>query len=223
MRFLVLVLLLAVVLSPASARGMTLDELSTAARYFIEEEAAYNFTSAEVTFYVNMAQRAVANMLADDAIIPLSEYATQSVSLTDYYNALPTGFMRVSNVALDGYIAKRKDISEIWSVMPNNKKGMVVSRTEPVYIIHNDGILVYPLPTTAGTLEVWYYELPTDLSTTSDECVYTTEVENLVAMMAAVYMLKKDHEFQKATELLNQINTEATLINAKRGVKPPAQ
>lgn len=211
LRFLVVISLLLSICAPASSK--TLLDISTAARYLCEETDAYYFASSEVTVYVNMAQNAVANMVEEEALIELSQYDTLAVAVGAYKQALPSDYLKIQNVFLNGYVCKKKKVQEIWSISPNNKSGETVSNTNPWYVLHDGGVMIYPLQTAAGTYEVYSLKSPTVLSLDADECDLSDQMENLVILQTAIYMLKKDHEDGKAQRVEAQLDKEASLIN----------
>lgn len=200
------------------AYSKTLDELSMGARYLCEETQAYYFTSSEVYLFVNMAQNHIANCVADEALLETLEYSTVAVQLNQYLQTIPTNYLRIQNVFLNGYVCKKKDVKDIWSISPNNKSGESVSNTNPFYVLHDNGILVYPLQTAAGTVEVYYVKRPTDLTGVADECEFAPQLENTVILQTAIYMLKKDHEDGKAAQVQSQLEREIAILNARYGV-----
>jgi hypothetical protein len=215
--------LVAAACAPAGAK--TLLEMTTGVRYIIEEATAWHFTSAEVTFFVNRAQNAVVDLTDDRALLELTRIGTQSVTLNQYSQSLPSGCARVVGVFLNDYKATQKPIGDIWSISPNRvgRGGESVSSTNPFYVLFNNAILVYPLQTSAGTLEVHYVKYPTALSADATECDLSERVEDLVVLQASVYLLLKDHETAKAAAIQERLMQEVALVNAKFGASstPP--
>lgn len=216
-----LALLVAVIVAvPAAPAGAkTLLEISTGVRYLIEESSAFHFTTAEVTYFVNRAQNAIVDVVDDRALLDLTRVDTQAVTVGQYDQTLPAGAARIVGVFLNDYKATKKEIGDIWSVMPNRagKGGETVSATNPFYCLFDNAIRVYPLQTAAGTLEVHYLDYPTALAADADESDLSERVEDLVVLQAAVYLLLKDHETTKAQAIDARLAQEVAILNAKHG------
>lgn len=206
--------LLALTAPPAEAK--TCLELATGVRYLIEESAAFHFTTAEVTFFVNRAQNAVIDLVDDRALNDIAWSGTQAVAVGQYGQAIPAGVARVVGVSVNGYAATRKEISEIRSIDPLTKREDVKA-TNPYYVLFAGSILLYPLQTAGGTLEVHAIRYPAALSADADECDLSERVEDLVILQAAVYLLLKDHEMGKAQALEARMMQEVALLNSKHG------
>jgi hypothetical protein len=200
----------------APAEAKTALELSTGVRYLIEESAAFHFTTAEVTFFVNRAQNAVIDLVDDRALNDIAWTGTQAVVVGQYAQAIPAGVARVAGVSLNGYAATRKEIGEIRSIEPLTKREDVKA-SNPYYCLFAGSILLYPFQTAAGTLEVHAIRYPSALSADADECDLSERVEDLVILQAAVYLLLKDHETMKAQALQERLLQEVALMNAKHG------
>ena len=197
------------------AHGKTLEELTTGTRYLIEENKAYYFDSSEVYFFINESQRTILDMIDDRALLELTNMGTYSVTLNINDQTLPTDYYRIVGVALNGIKCNRKEIADVWAIMPGNDSGEDVSNTTPFYLLYNNALRIYPIQTSAGTYEVNYLDYPTALVAVSDECDLSQKTEDLVIIQAAIYLLLKDHEFAKASALREQLKIEVDMLNSQ--------
>ena len=148
---------------------MILSDLRTRASEIMND---VNFTTnnqAAYTQAINDSQRVLTEMLKI-----LHTNATQTLTASTQSYTLPTGYISLFNDSDSVlYTNSSGDINPLqWWTFEAVKKSYddwdTKTGTPELFWIQNKSIYLYPIPDTADSIRIYYYNYPTDLSSSGD-------------------------------------------------------
>lgn len=191
----------------ATLTNLTDDLLS----HLDEPVAGRYWTATETTRWLNEGARDVARRAE---ICPTLDTTVAVVAGTGVYNAPTSNLVRIHRVeyvptgSTQRYPLRPSTINEmdmVWGVQ------QTISQSYPMYFVllgfpgaaTSLQIQLYPVPSSAGTLRIFYYALPTPMVAGGDNLLIPTGWEDLVVMYAEYMCLRKgkDQRWQEAKAL----------------------
>jgi hypothetical protein len=149
--------------------------------------------------------------LAREALCIEATYSTTTVAGTQEY-ALPTNTISVKRITYEGQKLQQVNMREDDSLTLQNS-GSTTQGTPTYYFIWDDTIYLRPIPAAAGTLKIFSYNEPSEVTTSS-----TIEVPSEFHMDLVEYVLyrmyAKDKDLQMAQ--FHREHWETAMEKAKR-------
>jgi len=176
---------------------MTLDEMITATRFYLDDDSESRIFDNEITYYINLAYDYYYNDCINKSYQRF--LTTTELSLTDGKVALPSDFYKAQIVYfLDSgsYTPVEHYINYTDSVSTDNSYGDVTYDFEGNYITFN-GV-------NTGTIKLVYYPEMTELSLSTDEPItgFLKNWHKLIPLHAAI-IAKGGREEEDLQGLLN--------------------
>jgi len=185
---------------------VTLSDLTTLLLSWVDDVNGTYFTSAQTNLFLNRAQAEVQKQLiqAGEMFYTKAVQTTTVAGQADY--VLPSDFMIVNRLELvtsgSGTSEDKRFLVPI-SLNEQYKFG-IQEDTPEVYAIKKDRITLFPTPSEALTLRLYYSYRVTDMVNSSDSPDVPVEYHEYVALLAARDCFIKDD--RPLTNLETKIN-----------------
>lgn len=204
----------------------TLAQLRSDVRSRLDESTATFWSDAELTRWVNEGQNDIARraecLRATDDIAVTAGTQTYD-GPTDLVRATAMEWHPSTSSAIHPLTYRDKHSADsLWGTTQGTMDGTPMIWTSwgapPTLTIQ-----VYPTPIEDGELKLFYYKLPTELTTDTDNVGVPTGWEDLVTEYATMHALRKDGDprwqeaFQLYTDHLNHLLETALRFNDQAG------
>lgn len=207
----------------------TLSTILTDVRSRLDEVTAKFWSNTELTTWINEGLRDVARrtetLLDYFTNIPLypnvAKYAMpMDVIRVHRMEFVPVGDYNVYPIELKTY----QEMDQVWGIQPSTQ------RSYPTFAVlwgfaPNITVQFYPVPSQAGTLNLYYYRLPTTLVNPNDVAEIPNGWEDLISLYCEYVALRKDRDgrWQEAKSLYeenlnNMVNVTRQLHDQARSV-----
>lgn len=188
----------------------TLSDTRTDVRAHLNESTARFWTDAQLNVWINEGLRDVARRTETiqtfytsiSAVAGTAEYTLPTNVLRVHrVEFVPTGNTQVYPVTVTTY----DELDSVWGVYPNTVQGI------PVYAAMWGfppllKMRLYPVPSQAGTLNVFYYRLPATASADGDTLEILSGYEDLIVLYCEYVAKRKDRDptWQEAKALYEE-------------------
>lgn len=198
-KIILVIILIFSIIDVAGATPQTRLQLRTNVRELLCEtdEVNSNFTNTQINNALNFAINQLSDTLPDSyqykSTVLAAGASALTISASSESVALPSNFKKMIAVSVFGDQA----IPIKWEQWFSKKK--YATTADPLYSLNVGALYVLPIDTSSHTCEILYIGVPDDL--TSDSSTITlwgTEIEPIVCLAAASYLLKVDGQFKKA-------------------------
>lgn len=199
MKKIILVIILIFSIIDVAGAAQNRFQLRTNVRELLCEtdEVNSNFTNTQINNALNFAINQLSDTLPDSYQYKSTVLAAGASALTITASsesvALPSNFKKMIAVSVFGDQA----IPIKWEQWFSKKK--YATTADPLYSLNVGALYVLPTDTSSHTCEILYIGVPDDLD---DDSAYITlwgtEIEPIVCLAAASYLLKVDGQFKKA-------------------------
>ncbi len=169
------------------------------------------YSTAEITDYINDAQRAPFNEYRFDAMRTRANF-TVTIGQSDITNGsgLPTNYveatsLRVTTAGKEQTLSfiSEDDLEDLYPSYDTATNG------DPLYAYFSDNtIKVYPAPSSAYTVRLRYYRKPDLLENNDDVPEIASEFEEMLVVGGAYRVLQAKHAYDEAGIMENKFNEE---------------
>lgn len=216
----------------------TLTNLLADVRDRLDETTASFWSDAGLTRWINEALSDIAKR----SETLLSKGTVPAVASTATYN-LPTDAVRLhlveyvpsgSTQTYPVKVATRQSMENVWG-LNQSQVGSYPMFYVPWGFVPNLQMQVYPVPSAAGTFNIWYYKLPTTLVNGGDVAQIPEGWQDLIPLYVEAIAKRKDHDptwseamemyetrLRTMSEQLRHLHDQQEYITATSGVGVPA-
>lgn len=188
---------------------MTPSQIETAARHMYNSINSNFFSQEEILYYIYFAEMD----LARRALVLDNTYSATTVASTRDY-AKPVNSFIIRKVTFDGVSLEKIDMKEDDLVTGYDED--TTSSGDPRYYYEwEDTIILRPIPSSAKTLKIWTYDIPSIPTITSTLEVNPSYHADIVLYCLAM-MVTKDEKYSLADRYLAK--WEQCIAQAKRDV-----
>lgn len=176
----------------------TRAQLRTAVRALINETDSINsnFTDTQVNDALNYGLDYLSDALPESVQLKLISVVSSTAPISTEYVSLPSGFKKVISVELYGKQAIPIKLEEVYT------RRLIMSSTDPYYYVLGTSLYLIPA-NTGGTnsYKMVWLKKPTLMTNDSATITasYDVELEPVLCLIAASYLLALDGQINKAT------------------------
>ena len=193
----------------------TVADLLTSVKYQIRDGGTNKWPGAELIDYVNRGYRLVFNELVRiDSDLVKSTAAITLVAGTENY-ALPTGLQAIKFLQIEGATDPLTQVDmayiETYAAKFTNQRD-----TPRVFSIFNGYFYLRPIPNASGTMNVYYFVQPSDLTSSSTTPFSGIADEALIAFTVEMALAREEHSTARYQQMISSLLRMAGILFMRR-------
>ena len=193
----------------------TVADLLTSVRYQIRDGGTNKWTGAELLDYINRGYRLVLARLVQlkSDLVKTSTTATLVAGTESY--AIPTTLQAIEFLQIEGEDAPLSQVDmsyiETYSAKISDNTG-----TPTCFALFNGYIYLRPIPSAAGTLNIYYYAQPSDLDTSTTTPFNGIADEALIAFVVEMALAREEHNTNRNQNAVGSLLRMADILFKRR-------
>ena len=194
----------------------TVADLLTSVRYQIRDGGTNKWPGAELIDYINRGYRLVLTRLVQlkSDLVKTSTTVTLVAGTENY--TIPTGLQAIEFLQIEGQSQPLNQVDMSYIEMYNSKFSPVTDGVPRCFALFNGYIYLRPTPTAAGTLNVYYYAQPTDLTSSTTTPFNGIADEALIAFVVEMALAREEHNTARNQNAVSSLLRMADILFKRR-------
>jgi hypothetical protein len=194
----------------------TVADLLTSIRYQIREGGTNKWTGAELIDYINRGYRLILARLVQlkSDLVKTTTTATLVAGTENY--TIPTGLQAIDFLQVDGESLPLNQVDMSYIERYNSMFNPVTDGVPRCFALFNGYIYLRPTPTAAGTLNIYYFAQPTDLTSSTTTPFNGIADEALIAFVVEMALAREEHNTARNQSAVSSLLRMADILFKRR-------
>jgi hypothetical protein len=172
------------------AAGDRTDKLVSMVRARVNEPSEQGFDDDEILAALNEGQQDLCVQLDDAALYAIQEKQNAALTLDTNPYALPADFMRARVLEYKSTVARRWQVHRLDALASDGDTYSQPSETNPAWYLWDNQLYIEAGTKTSGNYHLYYYKVPTDMTTGVDPLI-PAEYDGLLVGFAITRIREK--------------------------------
>lgn len=184
---------------------MNVGEIKTRVKRQFGDESGVQITNADILRWINDGQLEIVRKTEC-----LEGLATTVTTVEDESYSVPTEFIRIERVTYDGNRLQEITMEKLDELYPNRDSSDVSGEPE-YYYLWSRNIWLYPAPSSAKSLAIYYIKIPNELSADEEDPEIPVTFHNAIVRYCLAQAKELNEEYKEAQNIKAELDVELTL------------